>query len=76
MEETLPLGEGEMLINLGKINTNVAASNLKSTPAGVLDGSYRFKPGYTTVRLVASNDVGATSECSFGVRIIGINVHL
>ena len=71
MEETLPLGVGEMLIKLGRINTNVDAKHLKSFPSGVVDGSYKFKPGYTTVRLVASNDVGGSSECSFGVRILG-----
>ena len=74
MEETLPLGVGEMLIKLGKINTNADSKHLTSYPAGVVDGSYKFKPGYTTVRLVASNEIGETSQCSFGVRILGRDI--
>lgn len=67
---TLPLGEGEIGIEVGKINTNVGMKNVSSQPSGVLDGSYKFKPGYSTVSLTATNEIGMKASCSFGVQIL------
>ncbi|XP_065058058.1 signal peptide, CUB and EGF-like domain-containing protein 2 [Rhopilema esculentum] len=67
---TLPLGEGIMKINVGKINTNVEAKYLKSFPSGVIDGSHDFKPGYHSVKLRASNELGDATECTFTVQVI------
>jgi len=70
VQATLPLGEGQMSIKIEGIKTNVDSQHLTSNPPGVLDGSYKFQPGHKVVKIVASNDVGVTSECSISVQLI------
>ena len=72
VELMLPLGASEMRLPLSKLG-NMDLKNVISEPAGVFNGTYKFKSSPTTttaVRLLYSNGY-STSSCYFRVNVTG-----